>query len=176
MSEDYYDFEYLGFESNDSDEYQKGAFLYRFVSQRSHHRYLVRVELYINNLHCIKFYDESDGNFGDFSRITATFEPRRIFRTVANIGFEVFRKNRSASFMYIGAADYRDLKGWPTRRYRVYKAFIDALDIKDWFEVFDYDEQSMSVLVNLSEMPTEEDRQSFLRKIESFAGIISSTD
>lgn len=110
MSEDYYDFEYLGFESNDSDEYQKGAFLCRFVSQRSHHRYLVRVELYINNLHCIKFYDESDGNFGDFSRITATFEPRRIFRTVANIGFEVFRKNRSASFMYIGAADYRDLR------------------------------------------------------------------
>ena len=84
------------------------------------------------------------------------------------------RKNVLASFLFVGASDGRDVKGLPTRRYRVYKLYLSDFDLRQWFERADYERSSMYVLVNLKAMPASEDRQLFLQQIEDFAGIISS--
>lgn len=172
MNEQGYPFTFAGIDSHATDEYQKDSLLFRFESSKSHHHYLVRIERYVNNLYCIKFFDETtDSSKGDFSHLSATYEPRTIFRTVVSIALEVFRNNPLASFMYIGAADKKDNKDRPTRRYRVYQMYMMDYDIHDWFEPADFVNHSMSLLVNLAAMPTEEERQAFRQQVIDFAGI-----
>ena len=85
----------------------------------------------------------------------------------------MLRNNSFASFLFIGAADRKDVKGTPTRRYRVYKLYLSDFDLREWFERADYEKSSMYVLVNLKAMPTPEERHAFRRKIEEIAGIIT---
>jgi len=105
----------------------------------------------------------------------STFEPRAIFRTVVDIALEVFRNNPKASFMYIGAADKKDSKNKPTRRYRVYQMYMMDYDIHDWFEPADFVSHSMTLLINKAAMPTEEERLMFMQRVACFAGIESLT-
>lgn len=176
MTEQGYHFEFVGVDTHASDEYQKDSLVYRFESLKSHHHYMVRIERYVKDLHCVKFFDETtDEGKGDFSHLSSTYEPRAIFRTVVNIALEVFRNNPKASFMYIGAADKKDGKNKPTRRYRVYQMYMMDYDIHDWFEPADFVSHSMSLLINKTAMPTEEERLRFMRRIAAFAGIESQT-
>ena len=131
-----------------------------------------RIERYVNELHCVKFFDETtDTSKSDFSHLSATYEPRTIFRTIVNIVLDVFKKNPSASIMYIGAADKKDNKDRPTRRYRVYQMYLMDYDIHDWFEPADFVNHSMSLLVNLAAMPTEEERRAFRQQVIDFLGL-----
>lgn len=175
MNDAGYAFSFKGVDTHCSDEYQKDALVYAFESGKSHHTYTVRIERYINGLHCVKFFDTTDSqSTGDFSHLSFTFEPRKIFRTIVDIVLEVLRENELASFLFIGASDGRDIKGTPTRRYRVYKLYLSDFDLREWFERADYERYSMYVLVNLKAMPASEERQLFRQQIEDFAGIISS--
>lgn len=168
-----YPFKFVGVDASESDNYQNDSLIYSFESEKSHHQYVVRIERYINNLHCVKFFDDTtDVKTGKFSLLTSTYEPRAIFRTVVEICLDVLRNNRKASFMYIGAADKKDTKDQPTRRYRVYKQYLADFDLHDWFEPADFEEYSMCVLTNLEAMPTFEERMRFLQQIREFAGII----
>ena len=45
---------------------------------------------------------------GKFSNLSATYEPRTIFRTVAAIALDAYRRDPLASFFLVGAADSRD--------------------------------------------------------------------
>ena len=172
MNSNGYPFEFAGVDSTKTDIYQQDALIYRFKSLKSHHHYVVRIERYIKNLHCVKFFDETDDVVaGRFSKLSATFEPRTIFRTVVEIALDVFRKNRKASFMYIGAADKKDLKDQPTRRYRVYKLYLSDFDLHEWFEPADFENSSMYVLANKEAMPSTEERLDFLREIRGFVGL-----
>lgn len=96
-----------------------------------------------------------------------------IFRTVVEIALSVLRDNREASFMYIGAADMKDNRNKPTRRYRVYKQYMADFDLHDWFEPADFEDYSMYVLVNRESMPTIDERLIFLRQVRDFVGIVS---
>ena len=175
MNEAGYAFSFKGIDTHCADEYQKDALLYSFESEKSHHTYTVRIERYVNGLHCIKFFDESDSQgTGCFSHLSSTYEPRRIFRTIVDVALDVLRKNNSASFLFIGAADGKDVYGLPTRRYRVYKLYLSDFDLREWFERADYERYSMYALVNLKAMPTDEERRLFRQQIEDFASIISS--
>ena len=132
MNEAGYAFSFKGIDTHCADEYQKDALLYSFESEKLHHTYTVRIERYVNGLHCIKFFDESDSQgTGCFSHLSSTYEPRRIFRTIVDVALDVLRKNNSASFLFIGAADGKDVYGLPTRRYRVYKLYLSDFDLRD---------------------------------------------
>ncbi|MBQ9357903.1 MAG: hypothetical protein IJT98_11535 [Prevotella sp.] len=174
MTEKGYPFVFVGIDTSITDDYQKDALLYRFESEKSHHHYLVRIERYVKGLHCIKFFDETtDASKGSFSHLSATYEPRSIFRTIVDIALDVLRKNPKASFMYIGAADEKDAEGRPTRRYRVYQMYMTEFDVHDLFEPADFISHSMSLLVNLLAMPTEDERKNFREEVARFIGFNS---
>jgi len=166
-----YPFTFVGIDSHCIDDYQKDSLIYTFESRKSHHQYVVRIERYVEDLHSVKFFDStSEASTGDFSHISATYEPRVIFRTVVEIALDVLRKNRKASFLFIGAADRKDLDNIPTRRYRVYRAFLSDYDLRDWFETAEYERLSMFVLLNLEAMPLPAQRYELLQKIDQFVG------
>ena len=174
MIESGYRFEFVGIDTSKSDEYQLDTLVFQFESEKSHHQYVVRIERYVSGLHCVKFFDNSnDDGTGKFSNLSATYEPRKIFRTVVDIALDVFRHDRKASFMYVGAADNKDEGRQPTRRYRVYKLFISDYDLHEWVEPADFEEHSMYVLTNIEAMPDAQSRKEFLNRISEFAGIIS---
>lgn len=170
MNEKGYPFQLLSVDSSKGDEFQIDTLVYSFKSTKSHHQYIVHIERYQYNLHCVKFFDNTthDGT-GKFSHLSSTYEPRKIFRTVVEIALEVLRNNRKASFMYIGAADKKDKLSQPTRRYRVYKQYMSDFDLLEWFEPADFEDYSMYVLVNREAMPTHEERLDFLNQIRTFA-------
>ena len=145
-----YPFEFIGISKTGTDTYQLDTLIYRFRSTKSFHEYEVHVERYVEHLCSIKFFDTSSTHgFGRFSQLSETFEPRTIFRTVADIGIDVLGRDPLASFCFIGAADDRDAPdGIETRRYRVYKAYIRRLGLGEQFETVFYDEHSFALLVN----------------------------
>ena len=174
MNECGYAFRLVGIDTNKSDDFQKDTLVYSFESLKSGHNYIVHVERYQYNLHCVKFFDNTthDGT-GKFSQLSLTYEPRMIFRTIVEIALDVLRKNRRASFMYIGAADQKDKRTLPTRRYRVYKQYMADFDLHEWFEPADFEEYSMCVLVNREAMPTLDERMTFLNRILNFVNSIN---
>ena len=148
-SQDSYKFILDSIDDSCNDSYQLDTLVYKFESLKSHHQYVVHIERYIYNLHCVKFFDDSDDcSEGKFSHLTATNEPRTIFRTVAYIAQDVLRNNPKASFLFIGAADKRDKPGHTTRRFRVYVEFLHQLDLYDLFLPVEITNLSMLVLVN----------------------------
>lgn len=150
MTEHGYKFLFQGLEETNNDPYQIDSLVYTFVSGKSGHRYQVRIERYVHHLHCIKFYDESaDLGDGKFSRLSGTYEPRTIFRTVAEIAIDALRRDPNASFFFIGAADEKDESGKMNRRYRVYTAFLRDLGIGQYFRPVYIDDQSACILVNI---------------------------
>lgn len=173
MNDSGYPFELVGTIPGKAGDNQVETLVYRFVSAKSGHRYVVHIERYVKDLYCIKFFDDTtDDSAHNFSHLVSTYEPRTIFRTLVNISFDVLRHNNEASFMYIGAADDKDTPQRPTRRYRVYKLYMDYYSLDEWFNTRDFDEQSMCVLVNRKAMPTVELQTEFINQVCGFIGII----
>ncbi len=145
-----YPFEFIGISKDDADEYQQDTLIYRFHSAKSGHRYEVHIERYIEHLCCVKFFDNTATHgLGKYSQLSNTFEPRTIFRTLTLIVLEALKQDPLASFCFIGAADSRDdTRGVRTRRYRVYQAYVQNLDIDDLFESAFYDQHSLALLIN----------------------------
>ncbi len=97
--------------------------------------------------------------------LTGTYEPRTIFRTVANIAFDVYSRDPEASFFFIGASDGRDKSGVKNRRYQVYSNFVYDLDLSDLFEIHLVDFYSMCVLINRKAVP---DMDAYMQRIIDF--------
>ena len=132
--------------ANDVLEY---TLQYRFKSSRSHHTYIVRVEKYIRNVYCLKFFDKANiGSRNKFSLRTNTFEPRTIFYTLYRIFLDVLSKDPKASLFFIGAEDERVELGESTRRYRVYRKFVSSIVSDRLFEHYRVNDLSLYVLVN----------------------------
>ena len=150
LTDSSYPFEFIGISKTCSDKYQQDTLIYRFRSSKSSHEYEVHVERYVEHLSCIKFFDTSSSHgFGRFSQLSETFEPRTIFRTVANIALDALKRDPLSSFCFIGAADDRDAPdGVQTRRYRVYKAYIRRLGLEEQFESAFFDQHSFAALIN----------------------------
>lgn len=166
---DIYPFEFLGPDYSKADEWMRYSLNYKFVSEKSNHSYIVRIESYVHDLYCVKFYDEGSDRYGRFSQRSGTYEPRRIFRTVAAIALDVLKRNSSASFFFIGAADEKDRRGVSTRRYVVYSQFVkNTTLIPPFFEHFEVEYQSMYVLLNRNAVP---DLQEFMQMILAYADI-----
>lgn len=152
MTEKGYPFKLVTVDKNGADAYQIDTLVYRFESEKSGHQYQVRIERYLEHLNCIKFFDETnDTDTGKFSQLSGTYEPRTIFRTVAEIAFDALKRDTEASFVFIGAADEKDkCRGGKNRRYRVYTAFLKNLGIGGLFQPVFFDEQSVCILVNIN--------------------------
>ena len=169
MNQEGYPFYFVGVDATGSDEYLTDTLVYRFESVKSHHQYVVKIERYIEHLCCIKFFDETvDTVTGKFSQLSGTYEPRTIFRTVANIALDALRRDPSASFFFVGAADKRDQSRDTTRRYRVYSAYVKDLGIDKLFRPSFIESYSMCVLVNIRAVP---DRQSYVQQILDFISL-----
>ena len=161
-----YPFHFTGSTDRGADNYQTGTLLYRFTSEKSGHEYEVHVECYVAHLYCLKFFDiGSSGLNGKFSHTTGTYEPRAVFFTIVGIAADVIKRDSKASFLFIGAADSRDTSGWNTRRYRVYRLFLNYLDIDRQFETVCIDRYSLCILVNKEAVG---DGKAFVRRILSF--------
>lgn len=168
MMENGYKFQFLGILKTNDDPYQIDSLTYTFVSLKSGHRYQVIIERYANHLNCIKFYDEStDLVKGRFSGLSGTYEPRTIFRTVAEIALDALRRDPEASFFFVGAADEKDHTGKTNCRYRVYTAFLKDLGIGKYFRPVYLDDQSACILVNIKAVP--DIKEYVLRVYEFFA-------
>ena len=105
---------------------------------------------------------------GKFSQLSGTYEPRTIFRTVANIALDALRRDPSASFFFAGAADRRDKSRDTTRRYRVYSAYVKDLGIDKLFRPSFIESYSMCVLVNIRAVP---DRRTYVQQILDFISL-----
>ena len=166
MTQNSYSFKYLGSNTIGSDQYLKETHVYVFASEKSGHRYQVNIERYDEHLYCVKFFDlTADVMTGKFSHLSGTYEPRTIFRTVANIAYDVYQHDQSASFFFIGASDGRDKTGIRNRRYKVYANFVYDLDLTDMFEIHLVDFYSMCVLVNRKAVP---DMDAYMQRILDF--------
>ena len=149
MTQTGYPFEFMGSNKVGADKYLLETLVYVFRSEKSGHSYQVNMEHYVEHLYGVKFFDMStDNRIGKFSQLTSTYEPRTIFRTVADIAADVCQRDPDASFFFIGAADSRDRSSVSTRRYRVYMAFVNDLNLGDSFRIIELKDQSMSVLIN----------------------------
>lgn len=166
MKQGFYPYHFVCVDQTGSDDYLVDTLVYRFTSSKSGHEYVVKIERYIEHLCCIKFFDETtDTAQGKFSQLSGTYEPRTVFRTVANIALDALRRDPMTSFFFIGAADKRDKSGDATRRYRVYTAYIKDLGIDSLFRPSFVESLSMCVLVNLKAVT---DRQAYVQQIISF--------
>ena len=166
MKQTGYPFQYLGSNSIGADQYLKETHTYVFASTKSGHRYQVNIEQYIDHLYCVKFFDlTSDISVGRFSHLTGTYEPRTIFRTVANIALDIYRRDPNASFFFIGASDGRDKSGNRNRRYQVYSNYVFDLDLSDIFEIHLVDFYSMCVLINRVAVP---DMDAYMQRLLDF--------
>lgn len=144
-----YPFEFMGSNTVGADKYLLETLVYVFRSEKSGHKYQVNIERYAEHLCGVKFFDlTTDIRIGKFSNLSATYEPRTIFRTVANVALDAYRRDPLSSFFFIGAADSRDRSSVSTRRYRVYTAFVNDLNLGDWFSIIELKDQSMSLLIN----------------------------
>lgn len=166
MTQTGYPFEFLGSNKVGADKYLLETLVYVFRSEKSGHRYQVNIERYAEHLCGVKFFDlTTDIRIGKFSNLSATFEPRTIFRTVADIAADVCRRDPDASFFFIGAANSRDRSSVSTRRYRVYMAFVNDLNLSDRFRIIELKDQSMCVLINRKAVP---DVGAYMQRIIDF--------
>lgn len=167
MKQKGYPFQFVGTDTTDADQYLQKTFIYRFRSAKSRHRYTVQVEQYIDNLYCVKFFDEATKLvLGKFSQLSGTYEPRAIFSTIADIALDIYNKDPLASFCFVGASDGKDnAPGVKNRRYRVYSLYLKDLGIEHLFKPWFIDRYSMCVLVNLKAVA---DRQSYVSRIVTF--------
>ena len=140
------------FQMNDksySDDLLEYTMQYRFTSTKSKHKYIVRVEKYVEHSYCVKFFDKANMlSDNKFSLRTGTFEPRTIVYTVLSIMFDVLKKDGLASFFFIGAEDEKDEPGASTRRFRFYRVFVLSVIGDERFWHFRIDKQSLYILVN----------------------------
>lgn len=114
----------------------------------------------------MKFYDQTiDIRTGKFSRLSGTYEPRTIFRSVADIALDAYRRDPLSSFFFIGAADSRDLESATTRRFRIYTAYVNDLNLTHLFRVIELKDQSMIVLLNRKAVP---DMDAYMQHILDF--------
>lgn len=161
-----YPFQFVGVSTDDADDYQIDTLIYRFHSKKSGHRYEVHIERYVEHLCCVKFFDLSVGQFrGRYSQTTDTFEPRTIFRTVADIALDALQRDKDSSFFFVGAADSRDDSGVNTRRFRVYQIYVNSLGMNDQFLKFFFNKYSVGVLVNRNAVS---DVDTYIQKIIKF--------
>ena len=166
MTQTGYPFEFMGSNKVGADKYLLETLVYVFRSEKSGHSYQVNMEHYVESLYGVKFFDMStDNRTGKFSQLTSTYEPRTIFRTVADIAADVCQRDTDASFFFIGAADSRDRSSVSTRRYRVYTAFVNDLNLGDRFRIIELKDQSMSLLINCKAVP---DVDAFMQHIIDF--------
>lgn len=139
------------------------TYQYRFKSTRSNHTYIVRAECFPEHVYCIKFYDKAHRNSDNkFSLLTNTFEPRTIFYTIYHIMLDVLKRDPSASFFFIGAADDHDEIGLATRRYRIYRRFTSSVVSEQLFAHFRANDTSLYILVNKS---ANEDPEAIAKRI-----------
>ncbi len=161
-----YPFEFMGSNTVGVDKYLLETLVYVFRSEKSGHRYQVNIERYAEHLCGVKFFDlTTDIRIGKYSNLSATYEPRTIFRTVADITLDAYRRDPKSSFFFIGAADSRDRSSVSTRRYRVYTAFVNDLNLSDRFSIIELKDQSMSVLINRKAVP---DIDAYMKRILNF--------
>jgi len=122
---------------------------YRFTSLKSHHKYIVRVERYKEHSYCVKFFDKANMSSNKkFSLRTGTFEVRTILFTIFHIMQDVLKRDKKASFFFIGERDEKDRNDSATRRYRIYVAFVLSLVGAEVFSHHRFDYLSLYMLVN----------------------------
>lgn len=166
MTQTGYSFEFIGSNTVGVDNYLQETLVYVFLSEKSGHRYQVNIERYAEHLCGVKFFDlTTDIRIGKFSNLSATFEPRTIFRTVANIALDAYRRDPLASFFLIGAADSRDRQTVTTRRFRIYATFVNNLNLTHLFRIVELKDQSMIVLLNRKSVP---DVDAYMQRILDF--------
>jgi hypothetical protein len=166
MGQEAYPFVLTKISTNGADDYLKRTFIYQFHSTKSGHQYEVQVESYIDHLYCLKFFDNAVPQTGGrFSQTSGTYEPRIIFNTVASIGADVLQRDNEASFFFVGAADSHDISGSNTRRYRVYRLFLQGIDTRKQFETFSFDHYSLCILVNRTAV---DNRKAYVQRILNF--------
>ena len=59
MNQEGYPFCFVCIDATGADDYLIDTLVYRFESVKSGHKYVVKIERYIEHLCCIKFYDET---------------------------------------------------------------------------------------------------------------------
>ena len=132
-----YPFQFIGTNTIGADQYLQNTLVYAFRSEKSGHQYQVNIERYVEHLCGVKFFDQTtDVRTGKFSNLSDTYEPRTIFRTVADIALDAYNRDPLSSFFLIGAADSRDRKSATTRRFRVYASFVNNLNLTHLFRSY----------------------------------------
>jgi hypothetical protein len=127
-------------------------FIYSFKTDKA--KYLVEVELYVDNIYILKFYKRANKNNKErYNLLTNEGRCSRIIGTCFNIFLEIYKSNNLASFGFIGAytIDHKAKKVEGkdnTKRYRIYtKAMINYFG-EETYTYFDAPQQSFYIAVS----------------------------
>lgn len=101
----------------------------KFIFKVNKRAYIVNADLFENDLYFIKFYLKShSGSPLKYNLITNYGRPRQVLETCVNIGKEIFKDNKNASFGFIGSPKVNEfchddrLKSYnKTKRFQTYR-------------------------------------------------------
>ena len=146
--------------------------LYDFKSGKSKYRYWVILECYEHNIYAIKFHLKSDKNNKlKYNRLTNLGEFRPIINTCVNIVLDVYKKEASASFGFIGSNTMTDkfseIKS-DTKRYHIYKRLMVTYFSDERFKHIADKQKSSYMLLRKSEIEKNPTLESDIIKLFAF--------
>ena len=141
--------------------------LYRFKSTRTNHVYLVRVEEYPYHFYGIKFYlKDHCHSKNKYNLLTGLNEPRSVINTCINILIDVYKKDKHASFGFIGAHTLKELDEKkssglerPTKRMRFYERIINSYFPSNgsFFQHYIDEAKNTYLIINTKELERDSD-------------------
>ena len=139
-----YDFKYLG-KFSDLDGF---IYKYKFVSSKTNKSYIVEFDELQENFYGIKFYmydyKKSSSRYKMLSNLN---EANMVISTCLLVGVDFFNRFPDASFGFIGERK-EDENVANTKRFRVYKLFVESYVSLNYFSHYSLSEYSAYCLIN----------------------------
>lgn len=134
------------------DGFMKHRLLYSFKSPKSHQTYWVWVEVYQEHFYAVKFHLKNHRDSDKkYNVMTGLNEPRQCIKTCMAIMMDVAKQDACASFGFIGANTIYETER-NTKRFRVYRRYMESYFGNVSFEHFINIEKSAYMLINRKQM------------------------
>lgn len=142
--------------------------IYTFKSKHNI-KYIVNVEEYEHSVYILKFHTKNASySAKKYTMLTNKYDSRKIISTCINIGLEIYKENKLASFGFIGSPTIKEIKRNKklenTKRFKVYSNFATFFFSPDNFNHLTNKSFSSYLLINKNK----------LNDISDFSSIIIS--
>lgn len=123
--------------------------LYRFRSTKSNYVYIVEVEQYDYDMYAVKFYPKQFRlSKHKYKLLTNTFEARKVINSCVMIMLDVYSKNPTASFGFVGARCLDEKQTENVKRFRVYSNLMATYFSDTYFVHRENRKNNVYVMIN----------------------------